>query len=180
MSKIVFLDIDGVLNCGFSEAYMPQHYVGIDDDKLQNLKHIIEATGAEIYLTSTWKHGWSKFPDAKALQDEFGDEIDRKFSAIGLSIVDKTCDDLWDRGNGIYRVLISSYPKPEGWVVLDDEYWPDFITYEIDKHLVKTEWNGAGLTKEKAELAIQILNNEIEMQYPPELFIHENDHIGKE
>ena len=53
MSKIIFLDIDGVLNSEFSKAYMPNGYVGIDSDKLQNLKYIVDTTGAEIYLTST-------------------------------------------------------------------------------------------------------------------------------
>ena len=96
-----------------------------------------------------------------------------------MTITDKTYDGLGSRGNGINHVLITLDPEPEGWVVLDDEYWPDFITYGVDKHLIKTNWNGAGLTREKADLAIQILNYEIEMQYDKSLFTY-HDHIGKE
>ena len=42
--KLIFLDIDGVLNCVNSKQYMPApysskiKYVGIDEDKLLNLK----------------------------------------------------------------------------------------------------------------------------------------------
>ena len=179
MTKIIFLDIDGVLNCNSSDPYMPNGYVGIDEDKLQNLKYIVDQTGAEIYLTSTWKHGWSPRESGKFIQDDFGNEIDFRFSAAGLQITNKTYEGLGGRGDGIYHVLITLDPAPEGWVVLDDEYWPDFPIFDIDTHFVKTEWYGMGLTKEKADLAIQILNNEIEMQYDKSLFTY-RDHIGKE
>ena len=52
--RLLFLDIDGVLNCDASTPYLipdPEigdKYLGIDEDKLQNLKYIINETGAEI------------------------------------------------------------------------------------------------------------------------------------
>lgn len=46
--------------------------------------------------------------------------------------------------------------------VLDDETFPDYEKYGIDKHLVKTKFfyeKDAGLQEEHAEQAIAILNS---------------------
>lgn len=172
MTKIIFLDIDGVLNSNKSKQYMPAPYspevlyVGIDEDKLLNLKHIVDTTGAEIYLTSTWKYSWDK--KDKSEQDAFANEIDKRFAAVGLKVTDKTYEDNpVFRGQGIHRVL--NELRPDGWVILDDEVHPDFPDYsdEIFPHFVQTLWYGDGLNANKAELAIQVLNgkNVMENEY---------------
>ena len=165
MTKIIFLDIDGVLNTEDSFRYMPAPdapeilYVGIDDDKLLNLKHIVDATGAEIYLTSTWKNNWEKANKEK--QDAFANEIDNRFAAVGLKVAGKTYDKAWKyRAAGIHQVLTELHP--EAWVILDDEIYADFSDYaeEIFPHFVKTLWYGYGLNAEKAQCAIRVLNGE--------------------
>lgn len=180
--KLIFLDIDGVLNCVNSKQYMPApynpeiKYVGIDEDKLLNLKHIVDATGAEIYLTSTWKKDWHK--NNKELQDPFANEIDKRFAAVGLKVTDRTFDSFYSgRGSGINHVLITLEPEPEGWVVLDDEYFYDFKKYDISSHLVQTNWEGDGLTPQLADIAIQVLNNEIQMNFQHAVT---EGHFGKE
>lgn len=166
MNKIIFLDIDGVLNAYDSFKYMPAPdmpeilYVGIDDDKLQHLKHIVDVTGAEIYLTSSWKQHWEK--QDKEKQDVFANEIDNRFAAVGLKVTDKTYDTAWKyRAAGIHKVLIER--QPEAWVILDDEIYTDFPDYaeEIFPHLVQTFWYGYGLNARKAEAAIRVLNGEL-------------------
>lgn len=166
MTRIVFLDIDGVLNDVHSNRYMPSPWedenllVGIDEDKLQNLKYIIDKTGAEIYLTSTWKENWHKYQ--KDLQDAYADEIDKRFATVGLKVTNRTYDGLWKgRGDGIKHVLITLDPAPEGWVILDDEVFSDYIKLNLISHLVQTDWEGNGLNRKNAELAIKVLNNEI-------------------
>ena len=52
--KVIFLDIDGVLNTPSSESRCGE-YIGIDDEKVKKLKKIVEKTKAEIVLISTWK-----------------------------------------------------------------------------------------------------------------------------
>ena len=174
--KIIYLDIDGVLNCESSPIYIYEVYVGIDEDKLQQLKRIIDATGAEIILTSTWKTRWFKNPEDKDFQDAFGDEIDKRFSAIGLSILNRTWEkDLYYRGHGI-KSSVQKY-NPEAWVVLDDEYFPDFAECGIDEHLVKTDWYELGLTAEKADLAIKVLNENIKIGGFN--YVKMGSHIGK-
>ena len=80
----------------------------------------------------------------------------------GLQIVGKTYDDhvvdpfLQDRGKGIRRYL-DALENAEGYVVLDDHVFADFDE-EIRNHLIKTN-SFEGLLVEKAEQAIELLNN---------------------
>ena len=73
--KIVFLDIDGVLNCEGSRSRCAG-YRGIDDKKAENLAQIVKATGAEIVLVSTWKEEWRKTD--KAHQGIMANYLDKK------------------------------------------------------------------------------------------------------
>ena len=57
---------------------------------------------------------------------------------------------------------LSANEDVTAWVVLDDETFPDYEKYGIDKHLVKTKFfyeKDAGLQEEHAEQAIAILNS---------------------
>lgn len=61
--KIIFLDFDGVMDTAHYDTYL--NYMGLpgndkfgivfDPDCVRNLARIIEATGAHIVVTSTWK-----------------------------------------------------------------------------------------------------------------------------
>ena len=183
MNRIIFLDIDGVLNAYDSKRYMPAPdmpevlYVGIDEDKLLNLKHIVDTTGAEIYLTSSWKYNWEK--EDKSKQDDFANEIDKRFAAVGLKVIDKTHESFSRfRGEGIHKVLFELHP--DAWVILDDEVYPDFPDYadEIFPHFIQTLWYGDGLTADKAELAIKVLNGEAIMG--DKRYSVSTNHHGKE
>ena len=78
--KIVFLDIDGVLNCEGSRSRCAG-YRGIDDKKVENLAKIVKATGAEIVLISTWKEDWRKTD--KARQGMMANYLDKKLKKQG-------------------------------------------------------------------------------------------------
>jgi histidinol phosphatase-like enzyme len=62
--KVVFLDIDGVLNEEKSRSRCCG-YKGIDDKKVGNLAKIVKQTNAEIVLISTWKDDWRKTDKAQ-------------------------------------------------------------------------------------------------------------------
>ena len=51
--KIIFLDIDGVLNVEYNEKDKYGHI--FKEEYVQNLAEIIEKTGAKIVISSTWK-----------------------------------------------------------------------------------------------------------------------------
>ena len=53
--KAIFLDIDGVLNCKRTENPRKLPYV-VQPDLLARLMGVVEHTGAEIVLSSTWRY----------------------------------------------------------------------------------------------------------------------------
>lgn len=61
MRKIIFLDIDGVLNTKYWYNQMsrstPKDKYGyaFDPNAVANLKRIIDETGADIVISSSWK-----------------------------------------------------------------------------------------------------------------------------
>ena len=55
--KVIFLDIDGVLNDGHHDATKPI----IDSKMVSFLAHIVCETNARIVLSSSWKHAWCQF-----------------------------------------------------------------------------------------------------------------------
>ena len=62
--KIIFLDIDGVLNSmelfdKLEESNIePFMGIDVDEDNLEQLRYIVEKTGAQIVLSSSWRHAW--------------------------------------------------------------------------------------------------------------------------
>ena len=71
--KVIFLDIDGVLNYATTAARAPCGCIGIAEPAVRNLKKIIDATGAKIVLTSTWKSEWNIDAD-KCTPDDYQEQ----------------------------------------------------------------------------------------------------------
>ena len=157
--KIIFLDVDGVLNCRKSTSRC-HGFIGIDDDKVQRLRKIVGATGAQIVLTSTWKSDWIKEPERKSEQNKYGNYLEHQLEKENLCILDKTTDEksICDRGEGIFNYLRSH--NVDQWIAIDDEIFGDFEDYGIIEHLVKTNFydENGGLQDEHVALAIEILN----------------------
>ncbi len=144
--KILFLDVDGVLNrCGKSGH-------GLEEDKLLLLKSIVDATGCHIVLSSTWR----KTEHQRArINDAFYPRGMRIFSST--PVLDKKVDGLWHsvpRGEEIrswinYECATIHPPK---FVILDDEA----DMGDLLPHLVKTD-SFTGLTPEIAQEVINRL-----------------------
>lgn len=154
--KIIFLDIDGVLN---SRAYDRKRnwdeQTDIDETRLPLIKEIVDATGAKIVLSSTWRQYWDR--DTNRC-DEDGLYINKTFGKFGLSIFDKTPDlgIATVRRDEISKWLKDTDEEIESFVIIDDyRYgWGD-----LSEHFVKTEPNfRLGIEKEHVEKAIEILN----------------------
>lgn len=155
IDKIIFLDIDGVLNCISTKARC-QGCIGIDDLKVKILKEIISKTNAKIVLTSTWKIDWDKNLEDCSYAGKY---LNNKLKKQGLWILDKTKDNTNDRGQGIYN-WIKKY-NIKNWAVFDDEIFDDYDNMIIN-HLVKTKFydDNGGLQEEHIEKAINILNGD--------------------
>ena len=137
--KVVFLDIDGVLNDAVTTAEL------WDDkpkkDHLDCLKAIIDATNAKIVLSSTWR----LFPSAR-------NDVKNALRNVGLEFIDKT-KELRDRASEIQEWL-NRHPEVEKFVILDDEE----ISGKFPDNLVQTTFY-RGLLPEHVEKAIKILNS---------------------
>ena len=127
--KVIFLDVDGVLNSvDTSEVF--QGFVGIDDKLVSKLRKIVRATGAQIVLSSSWKHDWE--PLDKDKQNKYGDYLDQKLKKYLLSAVDKTSEANSEcRGEGIIEWVGTH--EVDSFIILDDE-WFDF---KMDELIVK-------------------------------------------
>lgn len=52
--KVIFLDVDGVLNSQqLFEKCEDDQLISVDEDNIKNLKTIVDATGAKIVLSSS-------------------------------------------------------------------------------------------------------------------------------
>ena len=150
--KIIYLDIDGVLNCETTTVAVG-NYMGIEDEKVQLLAEIVRQTDAEIVLTSTWKEFWCREDSKKEFQDDLANHLDAKLNACGLYVFDKITDSIFDRGEGILRW--NKAFQPESFVILDDNLF-DFRETGLADHLIRTDIS-VGLTREDADRAISIL-----------------------
>lgn len=159
--NIIFLDIDGVLNADedFGGRSKPNPYIGsymgITGARVKKLKKIVDATGAQLVLTSTWRVAyWSYLSDRT---NRMGKYLYNKLRKESLTILDTTTTRGRARGKGILQWL-SEHPDTQQWIVLDDEIFDDYDE-TIMKHLIKTN-EQTGLTDELANKAIELLNND--------------------
>lgn len=152
--KVIFLDIDGVLNNYASKSLTPSGFLGVDDHKIKVLQSIVAQSQARLVLVSSWKSGWSIDP---FLQSDDCAYLTRKLKRHGLHITAKTEDpSRYARGAGIRRFL-REHPV-ESWVVLDDDIFDDYESNGILPHLVKTDFYRSGLTEDHIAPCLALLN----------------------
>ncbi|WP_160672122.1 HAD domain-containing protein [Clostridium sp. C8-1-8] len=157
--KIIFLDVDGVLN---TEGFLNDNPgVAIDYWKISILKYIIKKTGALIVMSSGWRL-W--FDDNMMPTEAYSQQLYDIFRENRLEIYDKTPDFSTDE---IRERKTFSHVKAkeivawlednkdiEKYVVIDDLLLKD---ENINAHLVKI--NGEiGLTFEDALSVISMLS----------------------
>ena len=152
--KIIFLDVDGVLNCSKTTKRLEccNEFTFVDTRKVLRLRDIVERTGAQIVLSSTWRLGAD--PKAFFLERAGYDELRREFLRVHCPVwVDITPDfpraKRWQEINA-WLIL---HPEVEEFIILDDV---DEELKPLADHLVLTNMRD-GLTKERAELAIKML-----------------------
>lgn len=156
--KVIFLDLDGVLNSmAYDRMRNWAELTDIDETRLELVKEIVDATGAKIVFTSTWRTDWDKDP---SLRDENGRYIADTFARYGLEIYDKTPDFGLnaDRGDEIREWIKGVATALESFVIIDDFVydWGDMYG-----NFVKTSpYIGRGLEHEHVQKAIRILNGD--------------------
>ena len=91
--KVIFFEVDNVLNFPESDALAPSGRKGIADSNVKALKKIVSESGARIVLIGSWKKDWN-FDDEKCTPD--GMYLNKKLDRKGLHILDKIRDDMTD------------------------------------------------------------------------------------
>lgn len=158
--KVIFLDIDGVLNTGeyiaeigkdpeerkVLRATIVNYSKMIDPNASALLNVITEKTGAKIVVSSTWRilHPWDDLVWMLRNRGVTGD------------LLDKTPKRGRDRGHEI-GMWLDKHPEVTHFVILDDD--DDIDPYEA--HHVKTKFNGAhgGLQQGHVTRAIEMLRS---------------------
>lgn len=150
MNKIIFLDIDGVLNYSGCKENAPSSALGVSKEKIKLLKKIIDATGAKVVLSSTWR-----------LDDGTKDYeyLIQRLREENVEIFGKTTDIYWSKRGLEIEGWIENEDNIDGFVVLDDIEFSDFYRNKIKDHIVIIDYN-VGLTEEDVERAIEILNED--------------------
>ena len=160
MNKIIFLDIDGVLNSNksFIDNYGYDKLLGmvydgsiddivrckmndIDLDKVFMVRDICNLTGAKVVISSCWRK-ISRYP-----------LIEEKLVSLGIPIVGVTPYVNSNRGDEIRKYLEDN--EIDNFVILDDDIFPDFN--ELENYLVKTSFYEEGLTEDVAEEVVSVL-----------------------
>ena len=161
VNKYIFLDIDGVLNCiaWFEQNKNKSGYTEINPEKVKLLKEIVDKTGAEIILSSTWRELAAH--DGKPDHPMYTYLVN-SLKQFGLYIKDHTPRIQENRPQEIKAWLEKNTGYGEyTFVSLDDDFpKKEYEKYGIGKCLIKTDFYGVngGLQREHVNKAIQILN----------------------
>ncbi len=148
--KIVFLDVDGVLN---SERSIDMNWnEGINDGDdaphfihTKHLNNILQNTGAGVVVSSSWR---SKERHMNKLMCGLEAEGCRINHLGNTPVLDEGC-----RGDEIQMWMDDCEYEIESFIILDDESSMGHLT----SSLIKTDYS-TGLMAEHAESAVRILN----------------------
>ena len=165
MSKVIFLDIDGVLNSIFrNESHQREISDGtlIDPEKIRLLSELIQSTNAKIILHSGWKYWFDS--DLKPLRRE-AENLSSLLEKEGLALSGITPDHATEEIKKSKKfslvkaeeilAWLAEHKDVEKWIVIDDL---DLHNTEIELHQVRTD-QSVGLTMEDVRKAERMLLN---------------------
>lgn len=147
MRKILFLDVDGVLNSKETLQRSNHGYIGIDPYLTILVHRIVAATGCDVVLSSSWRKMEQGYEEVNAV----------------IPLIDKTgscCAGI--RGVEIYEWLVKNVPYQDRadnnfrYAILDDD--SDMLMWQAD-HFFKTSFDH-GITEEISQKVIAHLNRD--------------------
>lgn len=149
MDKIIFLDVDGVLNSrSFAKRMRDTEGVSVfredilDGRCLLLLKDIVDRTGAKIVVSSAWRRIPTSYRHLRDWLQQYGMDAYDKTPYVG-----------GERGNDI-TAWFNRHPGDYRYVILDDD---SDMAGHMD-HLVQTSFYDRGLTRPLADKCIALLN----------------------
>ena len=160
--NIIFLDIDGVLNCRSTKDKCGP-YRGIEDDKVVLLKKLVNKYDAKIVLVSSWKEKWFKASYWKDKQDDLANYLDMKMNSAGLIVYDKT-ESWYSRYIEVNEYLNRLKRRNivvNNFVIFDDESYKYSRDKSIAAHLIQTSFENGGLMEKHIKKAATILERSL-------------------
>ena len=153
MQKIIFLDFDGVLNTEYYQGllqfqgkqWQDEYGTLFDPKAVKHLQRIIDATGADIVIESSWKYfGLEAMQELWRVRSLPGRVIDITPSLTGNA----------SKGEEIAAWLSEHAMSDARYVIIDDEY------VVLDSQIPYFIWTNPyeGLTEDQANRAMLVLN----------------------
>lgn len=170
--RVVFLDIDGVLN---GDCHVPGKPV-IDEAMVGCLARVVEATDARVVLSSSWKDAWRRFEENGFRPSSRWDSdlvlLKELFDRHGLSVADGTPTIGSGPASRPHEICVwlACHSCVEEFVILDDDdFWElGWLSHHFVCTQTKDEAEGGGyalpargLTDEHARRAIAILGGDL-------------------
>jgi len=174
--RIIFLDIDGVLNDDVYDGHGNHEY--FNEKMVKELSRLIRRTKARVVLSSSWRRAFISHirygtGSNEEIFDRFLEFLEREKIRIDGMTPDAGMQGSMARPLEI-RTWHSRYPEIESFVILDDDtFWnwgylrqnvvttitriPDEETSESEKKKAYPRETRDGLTRELADKAAQIL-----------------------
>lgn len=137
MSKVLFLDIDGVVNCKSTKERHPAapSIIGIEPVLVALVKQIVDQTGCVIVLSSSWRL--------------YGPDLDHVKTFFELADITPDKRGLTDRGCEVIAWL-DQHPEVTAHAILDDN-----SDFHKDQPLFLTSWD-TGINQ---DIADQVINH---------------------
>lgn len=186
--KIVFLDIDGVLNHAHTREKF-NGIVGIDDYNLfifaDFMKRANELEDTKIVLSSSWRYEVNY--QGEHIKNGY-DYICERLSEYNLSVFDITplFKDIWGYGNRGEEIAIWLKEHKDlnitGYVILDDENQREFKDYGLTPRFIQTSWVCDGFKGSDAKIALNMLKEpylDKPVQILEEMDKEYEEHYGK-
>jgi len=142
--KVIFLDVDGVLNTIRSVGIFGSGY--LCEKSIMLIRHIVDQTDAKIVLSSTWR----KYPESK-------EQLDQALKNHELFIYDFTpiiSLDFPTPRNEEIKLWLEANPV-NNFAILDDD-----PRAKIEGHFFRVN-EDTGITEEVADKVISFLNKEV-------------------
>lgn len=162
-TKVLFLDIDGVLNCTYPTPSDEHEWVDLDEWRygfnpqlVARLRYVIANTGCKIVVSSSWRYHTNYAPY----------QPERNWRDVLAEKLGKTSDELYagstptDFKGGRRGIEINKWLEEhpvDSFCVVDDET-VDITPFVDKRRVVKTDMKD-GLTRQAANRIIEVLNN---------------------
>lgn len=175
--KIIFLDIDGVLNTINTFRLRKEEYkktgkyiLAIDECRVGYLKRIIDESEAKIVLTSAWRRDFIKKENKIIAVEENAKKLQELFLKYDIEIYDIVSVDYGDRNREQQiKEWLEKRDDIDNYIIIDDE----LCTYkDLANRVIKTKFmnsniedeTGLGLSENHIDIAIKLLKSKTKVK----------------